>query len=102
MSQAPEFLLTTQRRAKGVRFNKETLLKRFFFCERSLLVGEARWIPAIAPLEVKTSLARYVWQSAETAHALRERIFELRFPSRLLEDEGSGRALIGLFSAVKD
>jgi hypothetical protein len=51
---------------------------------------------------VKTSLARYVWQSAETAHALRERVFELRFPSRLLEDEGTDLALIELFNAVKD
>ncbi len=102
MSQPSEFLLTPQRRARWMRFDTAQLLKRFFFCERSLLVSEAQWIPAIAPLEVKTSLARYVWQSAETAHALRERIFELRFPSRLLEDEGSDRALIELFSAVKD
>jgi len=102
MSEASEFLLTPQRRAQWMRFDTVQLLKRFFFCERSLLVSEAQWIPAIAPLEVKTSLARYVWQSAETAHALRERIFELRFPSRLLEDEGSDRALIELFSAVKD
>ena len=102
MSQPSEFLLTPQRRAQWMRFDTVQLLKRFFFCERSLLVSEAQWIPAIAPLEVKTSLARYVWQSAETAHALRERIFELRFPSRLLEDEGSDRALIELFSAVKD
>ena len=82
MSPASEFLLTEQRRAQWMRFDTAQLLKRFFFCERSLLVSEARWIPAIAPLEVKTSLARYVWQSAETAHALRERVFELRFPSR--------------------
>jgi Protein of unknown function (DUF455) len=102
MSQAPEFLLTAQRRAQWMRFDTVQLLKRFFFCERSLLVSEARWIPAIAPLEVKTGLARYVWQSAETAHALRERVFELRFPSRLLEDEGTDRALIALFNAVQD
>src|ERR1700747_1911641 len=102
MPENTTFLLTPQPRAKWMRLDTAQLLKRFFFCERSLLVGEARWIPAIAPLEVKTSLARYVWQSAETAHALRERIFELRFPSRLLEDEGSDRALIALFNAVQD
>lgn len=102
MSQASEFLLTKQQRARWMRFDTAQLLKRFFFCERSLLVSEAAWIPCIAPLEIKTSLARYVWQSAETADSLRERVFELRFPSRLLEEEGTDRALIELFNAVKD
>ena len=102
MSQASEFLSTKQQRARWMRFDTAQLLKRFFFCERSLLVSEAAWIPCIAPLEIKTSLARYVWQSAETADSLRERVFELRFPSRLLEEEGTDRALIELFDAVKD
>ncbi len=102
MSQASEFLLTSQQRARWMRFDTAQLLKRFFFCERSLLVSEASWIPAIAPLEIKTSLARFIWQSAETADSLRERVFELRFPSRLLEEEGTDRALIELFDAVKD
>ncbi len=102
MSEASEFLLSAQPRTRWMRFDTAQLLKRFFFCERSLLVTEAAWIPAIAPLEIKTGLARFIWQSAETAHALRERVFELRFPSRLLEEEGSDHTLIELFSAVKD
>jgi hypothetical protein len=53
-------------------------------------------------LEIKTSLARYVWQSAETANSLRERIFELRFPSRIMEEEGTDHALIALFAGVRD
>ncbi len=69
-----------------MRFDTAQLLKRFFFCERSLLVSMAAWIPAIAPLEIKTGLARFIWQSAENAHALRNRVFELRFPSRLVEE----------------
>jgi len=85
-----------------MRVDTAQLLKRFFFCERSLLVSEAAWIPAIAPLEIKTSLARFIWQSAETAHALRDRVFELRFPSRLLEEEGADHALIEIFRGVKD
>ena len=102
MSQASEFLSTKQQRARWMRFDTAQLLKRFFFCERSLLVSEAAWIPCIASLEIKTNLARYVWQSAETADSLRKRVFELRFPSRLLEEEGTDRALIELFDAVKD
>src|SRR5712671_1304195 len=101
MSQSSEYLSSLQARARWMRFDTAQLLKRFFFCERSLLVSEAGWIPAIAPLEIKIGLARFVWQSAETAHALRERVFELRFPSRLLEEEGADHALIELFSGIK-
>jgi uncharacterized ferritin-like protein (DUF455 family) len=102
MSHASEFLFTAQPRSRWMRFDTAQLLKRFFFCERSLLVSEAAWIPEIASLEIKSSLARYIWQSAENAHALRQRVFELRFPSRLLEEEGTDHALIYLFNAVKD
>src|SRR5664279_4218491 len=102
MSQPSPLLLTPQPRARWMRLDTAQLLKRFYFCERVVLVCSAAWIPAIAPLEIKTGLARCIWQSAETAHALRERVFELRFPSRLLEEEGADHALIELFSAVKD
>ncbi len=102
MAQASEFLLSPQPRARWMRFDTAQLLKRFFFCERALLVTEAAWIPTVAPLEIKIELARFIWQSSETAHALRERVFELRFPSRLLEEEGADHALIELFSGVKD
>jgi hypothetical protein len=102
MSHASEFLLTPQQRARWMRLDTAQLLKRFFFCERSLLISEASWIPVIAPLEIKTNLARYVWQSAETANSLRERVFELRFPSRMLEEEGADRALIALFDQVRN
>ena len=102
MSQFSEFLLTSQPRARWMRFDTAQLLKRFFFCERSLLSSQAAWIPAIAPLEIKIGLARFIWQGAETADALRNRVFELRFPSRLLEEQGADHALIELFSAIRD
>jgi hypothetical protein len=102
MSQGTEFLLSSEQRARWMRFDTAQLLKRFFFCERSLLVSEAAWIPDIASLEIKTGLARNLWQSAETANALRERVFELRFPNRLLEEEGNDGALIELFDALKN
>lgn len=102
MPQPSEYLVSEQPRARWMRFDTAQLLKRFFFCERSLLTTEAAWIPVVAPLGIKTGLARFVWQNSETAHALRERVFELRFPSRLLEEEGADHALIELFSAVKD
>jgi uncharacterized ferritin-like protein (DUF455 family) len=85
-----------------MRLDTAQLLKRFFFCERSLLISEAAWIPAIAPLAIKTGIAQFAWQGAETANALRDRVFELRFPSRILEEEGADHALIALFTAVKN
>jgi uncharacterized ferritin-like protein (DUF455 family) len=85
-----------------MRLDTAHLLKRFFFCERSLLISAAAWIPHTAPLEIKAGLARAIWQSAETAHALRSRVFELRFPNRLLEEEGADQSLSALFAAGKD
>lgn len=102
MSQASTFLLKTQPRARWMRLGTAQLLKRFFFCERSLLLSNAAWVPNFAPLEVKIGVARAIWQSAETAHALRERVFELRFPSRLLEEEGADGALIEVFAAARN
>src|SRR5689334_3380469 len=101
MPESP-FLLRAEPRARWMRLDTAQLLKRFFFCERALIVSMAAWIPAVASLDIKMDLARFVWQSAETANALRNRVFELRFPSRLLEEEGADRALIELFSAVRD
>lgn len=101
MLKTSEFLLTSEQRARWMRFDTAQLLKRFFFCERSLLVSEASWIPAIRSLEIKIGLAQFIWQSAETANCLRERVFELRFPSRLLEEEGSDSALSEVFHAIK-
>ena len=85
-----------------MRLDTAQLLKRFFFCERSLLISQASWIPAIASLEIKTGIARFIWQCSETAEALRNRIFELRFPSRLLEEEGEDHALVQLFGFIKN
>jgi Protein of unknown function (DUF455) len=102
MSARSTYLLSPQARARWMRFDTAQLLKRFFFCERSLLVSMAAWIPTVAPLEIKTDLARFVWQSAETAHALRKRVFELRFPNRLLEEEGADHVRIELFGSLKN
>ncbi len=85
-----------------MRTHTVQLLKRFFFCERALLISSAARISSIASLEIKIGLAKAIWQSAESADSLRERVFELRFPNRLLEEEGSDAALIRLFSTLRD
>lgn len=100
---APTPYLTAESlRARWMRLDTAQILKRFFFCERSLVVTQAAWLPLIAPIEIKTGLPRLIWQSAETAAALRQRVFELRFPSRVLEEEGSDQALAAVFNQLQD
>jgi len=74
-----------------------SLLKRFFFCEQALVVAQGGWLGHIAPLEVKTTLPRYLWEDAMTADALRNRVFELHYPSRLVE-VGDDAPVVSVFS----
>ena len=102
MLPATPYLLTERSRARWMRFDTAQILKRYFFCERALLVAEAAWLPLIASIEIKTELPRFIWQSAQTAQALRERVFELRFPSRMLDEEGPDRDLVSLVNQIKN
>ena len=72
-------------RARFLRLDAATVLKRFYLCERSLIISQSAWLAGIAALEAKMTLPRFTWQDALTAHALRERVFELRYPRRMLE-----------------
>ena len=83
-------------RARYMRLDIARTLKRFFFSERPLIVAQAGWLAAIGPLDIKINLSRHLWEDALTADALRTRVFELRYPSRLLE-VGDDRPLIQLF-----
>lgn len=86
MVQVEQAYLPGQRdRAKYMRFDVARILKRFFFCERALIPAQAGWIAGLAPFEVKITLPRHFWEDALTANELRNRIFELRYPSRFLE-----------------
>ena len=71
-------------RASLMRMESAAILKRFYFCEQALIRGQAAWLAAIAPLEVKLTVPRYIWEDAQVADALRQRVFELRYPSRLM------------------
>lgn len=101
MSHASLYLMSEQARGRWMRLDTVQILKRFYFCERSLLVSESAWLPLIPSIEIKTELPRFVWQDAQTAHALRERVFELRFPSRAMEEEGPDAGLTAVFSGVR-
>ncbi len=82
---AEVYLPGQHERAKLMRYDTAVILKRFFFCEQSLIVMQAGWLAAIGPLQVKIALPRMMWEDAMTADAMRNRVFELRYPSRLME-----------------
>lgn len=90
-----------QPRSRWLRFDTAQTLKRFFFMERSILTTQAAWLPVIEPFEIKVQLPRIIWQNAQTAGALRDRIFELKFPSRTVEEEGSDRVLISALDQLR-
>jgi uncharacterized ferritin-like protein (DUF455 family) len=96
-----EFLPGQEARGRWMRADTAQLLKRYFFCERALVLSSAAWLPLIGSIEIKTELPRYIWQSTQTADALRERIFELRYPERtvVLEDDAT---LVNLITQLRD
>ncbi len=83
-----------------MRSDSAAILRRFFFCEAALVRGQAGWLPAIASLDVKLTLPRHIWEDAQLAEALRNRVFELKFPSRFLE-VGSDAPLTDLLEASR-
>ena len=102
MSLTNTYLKADQPRARWKRLDTAQILKRFYFCERSLVISGSAWLPHIERLEVKTILPYFSWQNAKTANDLRERVFELRFPSRLLEEQGADRPLTTAFGFLRD
>ena len=101
MSTLASYLSGETSRARWKRLDTAQILKRFYFCERALIVAAADWIPRIRPLDLKVALPLFCWQDAETANALRSRIFELRYPSRLLEQEGADLPLVELLGCLR-
>jgi uncharacterized ferritin-like protein (DUF455 family) len=83
------------------RVDTAQVLTRFHYLERALTLACGGWIPSVPRLEQKAALARTAWQCALAADALRERVFELRYPSRLLE-AGADEPLIGVYEAAVD
>lgn len=83
-------------RARWMRIDSARIFKRLFFCERSLIVSQGAWLAGIAAFEAKVTLPRFMWQDAMAANALRDRVFELHYPSRLVE-VGEDAPLVEVF-----
>ncbi|MDQ3661148.1 MAG: DUF455 family protein [Actinomycetota bacterium] len=87
-------------RQRLLRVDSAVILKRFLYLERAVIVAAAAWVPAVQRLETKALLSRSAWEDAETAKALRNRIFELRYPDRTLEP--GPEPLVTLFDEALD
>lgn len=85
-----------------MRLDTAQILKRFHFCERSLVISCSAWLPHIGRIEPKTLLPLFSWQNSQTAHELRERVFELKYPSRAMDEEGADRPLVQLFDELRN
>lgn len=72
-------------RGEYMRYDTAVFLKRFFLIEQAMVIGEAAWLPEMPYFEMKTLLPKMLWEDAMTGNMLRERVYELRFPSRMLE-----------------
>jgi len=88
-------------RAGLMRMESAAILKRFYFCEQALIRGQAGWLAALTSLEAKLTVPRYIWEDAQVADGLRQRVFELRYPSRLMEI-GDDAPLVALYDAARE
>lgn len=98
--QTPLLRIDTQR-AGLMRYDTAVILKRFHFCERQIAISEAGWIAGTSPLLLKTLYAQILWEDIQAADAMRSRVFELRYPSRLMETDDE-EPLIALLAEMRN
>ncbi|MDX6473886.1 MAG: hypothetical protein QOK22_2702 [Gaiellaceae bacterium] len=83
------------------RVDTAQVLTRFHYLSRAIALACGGWIAGTPKLETKAALARVAWQQTLAGDAFRERVFELRYPNRFLE-EGSDAPLIRVYEAAID
>jgi hypothetical protein len=83
------------------RIDSAQVLTRFHYLSRAIALACGGWIAGTPKLETKAALARVAWQQTLAGDAFRERVFELRYPNRFLE-EGSDAPLIRVYEAAID
>lgn len=101
MKTAPPLLRAAPPRAQLMRRDTAETLTRLFYLERSLILSQAGWLPVVERLDIKAALARLLWEDAVTADGLRNRVLELRYPSRVIAPDHH-QAAIALFDAARN
>ena len=76
-----------------VRLDTAQALTRLFYREQAVVLACGRWIRHAPSLDHKAELGRTAWESALAADALRERVFELRYPTRFLDEQAEELSL---------
>src|SRR5258708_19487172 len=76
-SKTDRFLPGENPRAKRMRMDTASILKRFFFCEQSLIISHAGWLVSVSPFEIKMSPAPIFLDHALTAHPLPTPLLQL-------------------------
>ncbi|MFO7632586.1 MAG: hypothetical protein R6W76_08610, partial [Caldilinea sp.] len=98
---APALLRAEASRALLMRRDTAEILTRLFYLERSLIISLAGWTPAVERMETKATLARILWENSVAADRLRNRVLELRYPSRVVAPD-KHRSAIALFDAARN
>jgi hypothetical protein len=86
------------------RLDTAQTLSRLFYREAAIVLACGGFVPHAPRLEAKAELGRTAWESALAADALRERVFELRYPARFLDEQseeisvGDARELAALLA----
>ncbi|HZQ65935.1 MAG TPA: hypothetical protein VFA66_11975, partial [Gaiellaceae bacterium] len=62
-------------------------LTALFYREQAVILACGRFIVRTPLLDAKAALGWVAWESALAADALRERVFELRYPTRFLDEQ---------------
>jgi hypothetical protein len=88
-------------RTRLMRLDTAELLTRLFYLERSLIISQAGWLPRVERIDVKAALARVLWEQSLSADNFRNRVFELRYPSRLITPD-QHQKVVGLFDAARN
>jgi len=84
-------ITATEQRSRFTVDTAASVLKRFYFVQRELVLLQAGWLPGSGSLDTKLALAEALWQDALIAGQLRQRVLELRYPERRIEpDEDAG------------
>src|SRR5262245_40394414 len=78
-----------------VRLDTAQTLTRLLYREQAVVLACGGWTPRVGLLEHKAELARTAWESALAGDALRQRVFELRYPVRFLDEQGEELAVVG-------
>jgi len=68
------------------RVDTAQVLTRFHYLARAIALACGGWIAGVPRLEDKALLARIAWEQTLAADAFRERVFELRYPARVLDE----------------